>query len=249
MTSKLSYIDSGQGTPLVFIHGFCGSKDYWQDVIPLLESKRRVIALDLRGHGDTEPNGKEYEIEDLAQDVHQLTEELGLTDFYLFGHSLGGYITLAYAEAYPEKLAGISLIHSTAFPDDEKCKEGRLQAAQSIKENGVKSFVEGLVPKLFVDKESADVERAIQIGLNTSASGAVGALGAMRRRKDRNDVLKQAKVPVLLVAGEKDEVISSEKTFSVHGPLIKEVVLKESGHMGMFEETEKLAEEILAFTE
>jgi len=249
MTGKLSYIDSGQGTPLVFLHGFCGSKDYWQDLLPLLETKRRVIALDLRGHGDTEPNGKEYEIEDLTRDVHQLTEKLGLTDFYLLGHSLGGYITLAYAETYPDKLAGFSLIHSTAYPDDEKGKEGRLQAIQSIKENGVKNFVEGLVPKLFADKDNTGVEKAIQIGLKTSASGAVGALGAMRSRKDRNEVLKQAKVPVLLIAGGKDEVVSNEKTFSVQGPMIKEVVLKESGHMGMFEETEKLAEEILAFTE
>jgi 3-oxoadipate enol-lactonase len=239
--NKLSYLDSGKGKTVVLIHGFCGSNAYFQKVIPLLENEYRVIAIDLPGHGKSPVNGSDFSIEDIAMLLNELLDELSLEKVMMFGHSLGGYATLAFAEAYPEKLSGFSLIHSTAYPDDETGKKGRLASIEKIKTEGIEPFVNGLVPKLFAEDNDPAIESTKQIGYGTSIEGAIESLQAMRKRPDRNAVLEQTKVPVLLVAGKGDRIISPEKVFSVKSPFIHETLLESSGHLGMLEEPEKLA--------
>lgn len=250
MGVKLSYSDRGQGVPLMFLHGFCGSRDYWEDLVPLLEKERRVITPDLRGHGKSGmPSEEPQSIEQMASDVHMLAEELALGSFFLFGHSMGGYISLAYAERWPGDLAGLSLIHSTAYPDDEMGKKGRTESIMTVREKGIAPFVSRLVPNLFADPGSPYIEKALKIGEMTSPQGAIGALEAMRERPARHEALKNPDVPVLLVAGELDRIVPPEKMFSVSGPHIEQAVLKGCGHMGMFENPALLAERILSFTD
>ncbi|MFJ7681904.1 alpha/beta fold hydrolase [Peribacillus butanolivorans] len=249
-SNKLSYIDSGEGkNTLLFIHGFCGSHGYWQDIISGLKDKYRVIAIDLPGHGASESLGASFTIEDMAVNIAAFLDEQQINQVYMFGHSLGGYITLSFAEQFAEKLSGFSLIHSTALPDDEAGKEGRLKSVEKIEIDGIPAFIDGLVPKLFAKSDDPNIENAKEIGYKTSESGAIGSLHAMRKRRDRNHVLKDTKLPVLLVAGEQDKVIPANKTFTVKGDHIKEVILKGSGHMGMLEAPGKLAEEIIRFVE
>ncbi|MGE7601475.1 alpha/beta fold hydrolase [Peribacillus sp. NPDC097675] len=248
--SKYSYIDSGEGKDtLLFIHGFCGSREYWQKVLPKLKEKYRVIAVDLRGHGASDSNAGSFSIEDLAEDVALFLEEQSIEKVYLFGHSLGGYITLAFAERYPDKLNGFSLVHSTAFPDDEAGKEGRMSSIEKIETAGMPAFIDGLIPKLFADQDDPHIELVKKIGYQTRETGAIGSLHAMRNREDKNYVLKDTELPVLLVAGEKDKVIPPEKTFSVKGKHIREVILESCGHMGMLEAPDQLAREIERFVE
>jgi 3-oxoadipate enol-lactonase len=248
--SKLSYIDTGKGNKtLLFIHGFCGSHEYWSDIIAELKDEYRVVAVDLRGHGSSEEIGKSFSIEDMAADIASFLEELKIGQVYMFGHSLGGYVTLAFAERFPGKLSGFSLIHSTAFPDDEAGKEGRLKSVEKIEMDGITAFIDGLVPKLFAHSDDPNIEHTKEIGYKTSESGAIGSLHAMRNRTDRNHVLKDTKLPVLLVAGEQDKVIPAEKTFSVKGSHINEVILEGSGHMGMLEAPNRLIEEIIRYVE
>ncbi|MGE7184694.1 alpha/beta fold hydrolase [Peribacillus sp. NPDC006672] len=248
--SKLSYIDTGKGNKtLLFIHGFCGSHEYWRNIIAELKDEYRVVAVDLRGHGASEEIGASFSIVDMAADIASFMEEQGIGQVYMFGHSLGGYITLAFAERFPGKLSGFSLIHSTALPDDEAGKEGRLKSVGKIEMDGIPAFIDGLVPKLFANSNDPNIEHTKEIGYKTSESGAIGSLHAMRNRTDRNHVLKETKLPVLLVAGEKDKVIPAEKTFSVKGSHIYEVILEGSGHMGMLEAPSRLAEEIIRYVE
>ncbi|MFE4707492.1 alpha/beta fold hydrolase [Peribacillus simplex] len=247
---KLSYIDTGKGNEtLLFIHGFCGSHEYWSDIIAELKDEYRIIAVDLRGHGASEEIGGSFSIEDMAADIASFLEELEIGQVYMFGHSLGGYITLAFAERFPGKLSGFSLVHSTAFPDDETGKEGRLKAVEKIESEGIPAFIDGLIPKLFANSDDPNIDHIKEIGYKTSEIGAIGSLHAMRNRIDRNHVLKDTKLPVLLVAGEQDKVIPVDKTFSVKGSHIKEVILKGSGHMGMLEAPSRLIEEIIRFVE
>ncbi|PJN90055.1 alpha/beta fold hydrolase [Bacillus sp. mrc49] len=249
-SSKLSYIDTGKGTKtLLFIHGFCGSREYWNDIVSKLKDDFRIVAVDIRGHGESEPNAASFSIEDMANDIASVLEKLGIDQVYMFGHSLGGYITLAFAERFPGKLSGFSLVHSTALPDDEAWKEGRLKSIETIEAKGIPAFIDGLVPKLFAQSEDPRIEQTKEIGYKTSESGAIGSLHAMRNRVDRNHVLKETKLPVLLVAGEQDKVITPEKTFSVKGSHIQEITLEGSGHMGMLETPRRLAEEIRRFVE
>lgn len=247
----LAYQDSGEGDAIVLLHGFCGSHAYFDKIIPTLSENNRVIVPDLPGHGDsTFPKGN-YEMEYMADTLKELLDGLNLDKVTLFGHSLGGYITLAFAEKYEERLHGYSLIHSTALPDSEEAKEGRDAAIEKVELEGVPALIEGLVPKLFapenMETHSKDVEKAKNIGYETTTEGAIGMLKAMKNRPDRNHVLKNSKLPALLIAGEKDQVIPPGKTFSVHKDSISQALIKGAGHMSMMEKPEILISEIQDF--
>ncbi|MDF2067203.1 alpha/beta hydrolase [Bacillus sp. Cr_A10] len=243
-SSSVAYIDEGQGEVLFLIHGFCGSSAYWSRVVPLLANQYRVIAIDLPGHGESEVQDNVNQIDDYADFIHQFLDSLELDKVTMLGHSLGGYITLAFAEKYSERLNGFSLIHSTGFPDSEEAKKGRDTSALKIDDEGIEVFVDGLIPKLFapnnVKSHQNLVEEAIKIGYSTSPIGAKNALMAMRDRKDRREIINITKLPVVLVAGAEDQLIPSEKTFTAYGVNIKQVVLKDVGHMSMYEAPKEL---------
>lgn len=247
------YTEQGEGQAIVLLHGFCGSSDYWTSVAPELARHYRVITPDLRGHGQSHIVNPSFRIEDMAQDVVQLLDELQVEQAIVFGHSLGGYITLALAEQDAGRLQGFSLVHSTANPDAEVAKENRLKAVQTIQEQGIVPFVDGLIPKLFAPDHVQSmpdlVERCKQIGYRTSTEGAVGASLAMRERPDRNHVLASTQLPVLLVAGEADQIVPPDKLFTVSGPHIQQAVLSSAGHMGMMETPDAFIEVIHRFAQ
>lgn len=251
MEETLGFDEQGSGVPVVLLHGYCGSRRYWSDVVPHLAGRYRVIAPDLRGHGASPAPEGIYTMEELAADTVRLLDKLGIAKAYLFGHSLGGYVTLAFAELYPERLLGFGLIHSTPLPDTEAGKEGRLKAAGQIRSEGVKLFVDGLVPKLFAPQNrtamAGKVTAAKEIGYGTSQQGAVGCALGMRERPDRTNVLRRTGVPVLLAAGEHDEVVPPERRFPVARPGLKSVTLPGVGHMSMMENPERLCGELTAF--
>jgi pimeloyl-ACP methyl ester carboxylesterase len=249
---QLAYVEAGTGEAVVLLHGLCGSSAYWEKLIPMLSTHYRVIAPDLRGHGESSsPDRGPYAMEQFADDLAALLDSLGIAKIALFGHSLGGYVTLAFAEKYPDRLHAFSLVHSTAFPDSEEAKEGRSKAAESIRAHGMKPYMATLAPKLFAPAHLAtlvqEVAQVRSIGENTSPLGAIHTLLGMRERPDRNHVLREAAVPVLLVAGEYDQVFAPEKTFSVKAAHITEVLLKDAGHISMLETPEKLYEAMRAF--
>jgi 3-oxoadipate enol-lactonase len=241
---EMMYEDRGSGKAVVLLHGFCGSSMYWQYVISELEKNYRVIAPDLRGHGKTSVPEGTYTMESMADDIAQLLQKLNISEAVLFGHSLGGYIALAFAEKYAERLRGLSLVHSTAFPDDEKGKEGREKGMESIRKNGMKPFINGLIPKLFAPEHAASmddqVKTAKKIGWETNPNGAINTLKGMKERPDRNHVLSASSVPVLLIAGTEDQIIPVEKVFSVEKPHISPLKIEGNGHMSMFEAPNQL---------
>ncbi|MGG4497906.1 alpha/beta fold hydrolase [Brevibacillus reuszeri] len=248
---KIAYVEEGKGEAVILLHGFCGSSGYWKKVMPLLAESHHVIAVDLRGHGASLAPDEPYTMERFAEDIALFIDELGLPRVHLFGHSLGGYVTLAFAEKYVDKLASFGLIHSTSYPDDEAAKENRDKGATSIRENGIEPFIKALVPKLFAKGHVATMPEEVQmtkeIGLSTIPIGAINTLRGMRDRADRTHVLRETSIPVLLVAGTEDQVIPAEKTFAVQGEKIKQVLLQNVGHMGMLEAPREMAEEIRAF--
>lgn len=240
----LHYIDQGSGETVVLLHGFCGSSQYWQYIMPTLANKYRVIAPDLPGHGQSEaPTGK-LTMEDYAEQIVQLIDQLQIEKCILLGHSMGGYITLAFAEKYPNRLNAFGLIHSSAYPDDDQGKAGRDKNIQLIRDKGNALFIHQLIPKLFAPQHIETMEDIIQhvekIGLQTSPEGAIAALESMRDRQDRNHVLVQSDLPILLVAGEHDLLIAPNKTFVLKGPKIAQLLIREAGHMSMYEASEQL---------
>jgi pimeloyl-ACP methyl ester carboxylesterase len=235
--ATIAYVDKGEGDAIVLLHGFCGSSMYWDTVIPALSENYREIAPDLPGHGESSSTLENYSIADIADIIKGLLDQLNIEKVTMFGHSLGGYITLAFAEKFSDQLNGFSLVHSTALPDSEEAKKGRTANVEKIKNDGIKPFIDGLVPKLFSlnHQDEGYVESAIQIGYLTPPQGAMSTLAAMRDRPDRNHVLETTSLPVLLIAGEQDQIIPAENTFSVTRNNIKQVLIENSGHMSMYE--------------
>lgn len=250
---QLAYEEIGeeQARSLVLLHGFCGSRAYWSALHKPLGAQYRVIIPDLRGHGQSGAPDAPYTIDAMADDVAALIRQLGLEKPIVLGHSLGGYITLALSEQNPQLLSGFGLIHSTAFPDTEPGKANRDKAIATIREQGIRPFVDGLIPKLFAPAHLASmadrVQAAVEIGYGTPPLGAIHTTEAMRDRVDRNHVLREASVPVLLVAGAQDQIIPVEKTFSVQGDHITQTRLETAGHMSLMESPDELSAILLSF--
>lgn len=247
----VSYNEKGKGSSIVLLHGFCGSNGYWDNVITKLSEHYRVIALDLPGHGESANLEGPVTIEDIADHIKDVLDYLNVPQVTMFGHSLGGYITLAFAEKFSQLVNGLSLIHSTAYPDSEEAKKGREAGVEKVKKEGISAFIDGLIPKLFspdnIEKNQNDITTAKEIGYTTSSQGVMKTLIAMKNRPDRNRVLEKAEIPVLLIAGEKDQIIPSDKTFSVSKSNIKHVLIKDSGHMSMYENPTELINKMIEF--
>ncbi|MCR8631399.1 alpha/beta fold hydrolase [Paenibacillus radicis (ex Xue et al. 2023)] len=249
--TRYSYTEKGEGEAVVLLHGFCGSSSYWNKLLPLLPNHYRVIAPDLRGHGSSEAPDGDYTMEVFAEDLAQLLQHLKVEQAIVLGHSLGGYVTLAFAERYPGMLKAFGLIHSTAYPDSDAGKEGRIKGMETIREKGLPVFIGGLIPKLFapehVKSMPEEVREATAIGESANPDGAIRTLEGMRTRPDRNAVLEDASIPVLLVAGVHDQIIPLDRAFSVSGGRIVQRQIEAAGHMSMVEAPEKLANVIVEF--
>jgi 3-oxoadipate enol-lactonase len=242
--TEIAYLDKGQGPAVVLIHGFCGSSSYWEHIIPELSKDYRVIAPDLRGHGRSSAGMETNTMELLADDIAALLTHLQLDQVIVFGHSLGGYVTLALVERHPHLIQKFSLVHSTTLPDSFEAKLKRSQGVQNIREHGIVPFVDGLIPKLFAEAHlvtMADkVKATIKLGYLTSPIGAMNSLDGMRIREERNHVLRDHHIPVLLVAGSEDLIIPAERVFTVTASHIHQVIIEDVGHMSMLEAPEQL---------
>lgn len=250
---KLHFSESGQGEPIILLHGFLGSSAYWDEVIPLLSRHYRCIVPDLRGHGHSPVSTKPYSIEAMAADVVALLDELQLEQATILGHSMGGYITLALVEHYPSYVKAWGLIHSTGYEDTEEGKQKRLNAITQIRTTGIIDFVDGFAEGLFaphlVYKLPESVLKVKEIGYITSPEGGCGAAAAMRERPERLSIIQNATVPVLLIAGEYDSIAPPDRMFISDQPHVTAAVIPDIGHMSMMEAPEQLVNIIHDFME
>ncbi|MHA6480603.1 alpha/beta fold hydrolase [Paenibacillus sp. strain BS8-2] len=253
---ELAYFDSQEEADdrpvIVLLHGYCGSSSYWELVVSELSQSARVIAPDARGHGlSAAPAYEIYVMEAFAQDVEELLAQLGIEQAVLLGHSLGGYITLSYAEKFGSRLSGFGLIHSTTLSDSEAAKANRDKAAAAIESDGIEAFVEGLIPKLFAADRIGDlaieVARSKEIGRAASQHGAAATARGMKERTERGFIIRETKLPVLIVAGAKDGIIPAESAYAATGETTRIVELVEAGHMSMMECPEALTAAIRDF--
>ena len=113
----LFYKEYGQGTPVIFLHGFPFDHSIWEPLVPLLSKDARMILPDLRGFGRSPVTEDIYSMRLLAEDVLHLMDHLKIEKAVLVGHSMGGYVSLAFAHAYPGRLLGLGLVATQAAAD------------------------------------------------------------------------------------------------------------------------------------
>lgn len=241
--------ESGTGQPLILLHGFCETSDIWNEFVPRLSDRFRVICPDLPGFGKSKILKTPFSIGDVAAEIALWMRELDITRSVLVGHSLGGYVTLAIANKHEEMLAGIGLFHSTALSDTEEKKLNRNKVIDFVTRNGVKPYIDTFVPGLFYDKNSPVMEKVSELLSKASPEALTAYLAAMRDRPDQTVLVARFPKPVLFLCGDKDELISVESVQKQAKTAQKGTlrILQETGHMGMFESPVKSAREVAQF--
>jgi pimeloyl-ACP methyl ester carboxylesterase len=242
--ARIFYNVSGSGDTLVLLHGFCEDQNIWELLIPPLAQQYKLILIDLPGFGKSEGLKDIPSVESYAESVSAVLKQEGISGCSMIGHSLGGYVTLAFAEKYPQMLYGIGLFHSQPYPDDDARKEARLKAKQFVKEVSSSRYVGELMGNLFSpefkQQYPQSVSEIIKRYQATKPVGIIYALDAMRTRKDRTEMLKAFRKDVLYLVAEKDNVIPYQKSLAMAhlSPKSEVILLKNSSHMGMIEEPE-----------
>lgn len=232
---NLAYTRRGQGMPLALVHGYPLDHSIWNEVAPLLEDRFDLILPDLRGFGESQSVDTIYGVADLAADILGLLDHLGLKQVALAGHSMGGYVALAFARAYPARVHSLGLVSSQALADSPDRKAGRYKTAAEVAEKGVGIVAESMTPKLSADLRVQTYVQAL-IEEQTRA-GVTGALKAMAERSDSTDWLVSLKAPLVLVHGEADALIPFECAREIKAaiPAAQLFGLKHAGHMPMME--------------
>ena len=245
MSKAIIYTDKGAGSVVVFVHGFCESKDIWIPFAEKLSMHYRVICIDLPGFGESLLDREQISMEWFADEVHQLMKLLSIHTFTFVGHSLGGYIGLAYAEKYAHYLNGICLFHSTAYADSDERKINRDKTVAFIHKYGTDMFTQSFIEPLFLLQNRQILKNEIAelklIAKQSSEKGIIATTKAMRDRPDRSNVLATLKIPVLLIGGKNDATIPIEKLKELAklSEVIQLAEIEDCGHMGMYEQKEK----------
>ena len=253
-STALHIADSGVGEKcVVLLHGYLESMYVWDDFAPLLTPSVRVITVDIPGHGISEVKGEVHTMEMVADVLHQMLKSLEIERVTMVGHSMGGYVALAFCARYPEQLDGLVLLSSTPNPDTEAKRENRRREIALVRA-GKKDALARVAPEAGFAEQNRrrlrsyidDLTECVHI---TEDDGIVALLGGMMERADQNEMLRKSAVPQLFILGKKDGYIPVEVAEEIvaNHPQAQVAWLEESGHMGFIEEPETCAEALLKF--
>ncbi len=250
---KVKYSDLGKGNAIVLLHGYLETGEVWRPLEKLLAINHRVLTVDLPGHGGSEVTAETHTVEYMAEAVRAVIKESGEKKVLLAGHSLGGYVTLAFAEKYPELLSGYVLFHSHPFADSPEAKAKRKREIFVVRAGRKNMMYPASISMMFaeqnLEKMPAALARSKEIASQNSAEGIIAMLNGMMARPSRSSVVESGTVPLLWILGRHDLYFSSEKALGdikIPGNA-RVVILENSGHLGFVEETDLTAELVNEF--
>jgi len=252
---KIHYTDQGMGQVIILLHGYLETSEVWDIFSQKLAAKYRVISPDLPGHGQSDIFKETHTMEHMAEIIKELLESLEIGKAFLAGHSLGGYVALAFAERFPDKLSGYCLLHSHPLADSPEALEKRTREINLVMAGKKDLMYPENVAKMFatsnLKKFNASLERAKQIASSIKGEGIIAVLKGMMARPSRLAIMEEGKVPCLWILGAMDNYIDCEQAQKkVKLPQNAElVILKNSGHMGFIEEQEKSLEILMEFVD
>ncbi len=244
---SLAYTRRGHGAPLVLIHGYPLDSSIWGDVVPLLETHFDLILPDLRGLGHSQATESAYTMDDLAADLAGLLDHLQIESAFVAGHSMGGYASLAFAQAYPSRVRGLALVASQAAADSPERKAGRYSTVQQVIEHGVAPVVDAMTSKFTADPRLQVFARGLME--KQAAAGVIGSLKAMAERQDTLVMLAKASFPLTLIHGDADALIPLERAREIKStvPRARLVELAGIGHLPMMEDPQATAAALMQF--
>ena len=242
MAEKLSYEIVGKGDPLVCLHAYGLDHTEWLEAAHLLKSDFTIILPDIRGHGGSSSPPGEYSMPDLAGDVVLMLDRLKIDQAYFAGHSMGGYIMLALAKCFPERMSGLAMVASHAYTDSPEKMQSRLEAIEKVKEFGPLEVPSGMADLLSDDPKVREFCR--EKIKRMDSFGVMGVLAAMAHRDDSVEFLKSFIQPLGIIAGANDHFIPLETCREMKRLLKPKlyVELDNCGHMPMMENPQAVAQ-------
>lgn len=237
---RIAFSDTGEGPCLVFLHGFTESSTIWRRFIRNLSQRFRVVAVDLPGCGLSDCLDEVHSMELMADAVKRVLLARGIRQCVMAGHSMGGYVTLAFARLYPKMLKGICILHSHPFADSPEVLRNRERSIDLIKSdkfNFVLQFIPALFPEGTADKYRKQIDALIREASGLSKEAILAAMIGMKERKDSVQTVKNLTIPILWILGMKDSKMPTERT----GEMIllashsQSLILRHVAHMSFFE--------------
>jgi pimeloyl-ACP methyl ester carboxylesterase len=231
---------SGSGKAVVFLHGFMESLSIWEKFKETLSESYQIITVDLPGHGCSEQIATVHTMEMMADSVKSVLDSLKISECVIIGHSMGGYVALAFSKSFPVMVKGLGLFHSTASADTPEVKVNRDRMIKAVKQNKA-GFIRQFMPSLFSEynrmKFKKEIEWLTLMSVNMTKHSIIAAIEGMKLRTEKIDFLKTAKFRVLYISGKNDTRIPPEIILQQASiPLFTEVYILEGvGHMGFIE--------------
>jgi len=250
---RIHYSDSGNGTVIVLLHGYLESSEVWNGFAEKLKSEFRIISVDLPGHGLSDVYGEVHSMEFMATAVKNLVDSLDLKKVFLLGHSMGGYVALAFLELFPEYLLGYCLFHSQPFADTPAALEKRRREIEIVKAGKKNMMYPDNVIRMFapsnLEKFSDSLRKSKDIASQIPGEGITAVLNGMMIRPSRLSFMEDGKIPCLWILGLMDNYIPCNiiRANVNLPPNARVIVLKESGHLGFIEEEENSLRAITEF--
>lgn len=242
---ELSYQRLGRGPVLTLLHGHPLDHSIWEQVAPLLADSFDLVIPDLRGFGRSASPPGPYSIADMAGDIAGLLKQLGITQSALVGHSMGGYIALAYCRAFPQQVRALGLVSSQVGADPPDRRPARYEMAARVEMHGMQVIAETFPEKL---TSSPDLQPQLrQIILRQGARGVAESLRAMAERQDSTGLLARFRFPVVFIHGGADVVIPVERAREASRLMPRSclVEIERAGHMPMLEDPQRTARALL----
>ncbi|MGB1041927.1 MAG: alpha/beta fold hydrolase [Tenacibaculum sp.] len=240
--SNIAYTDIGKGNAVVLLHGFLENSTMWSNFVSELSTKNRVVCIDLLGHGNTDCIGYLHTMDVMADAVKEVLNHLRLRRVSFIGHSMGGYVALAFADKYLKNVKSLCLLNSTAQADTEERKVLRLRACEMAKTN-YEALVKMSISNLFAANTRSlfakDINELKKEALKTPVQGYIAATKGMRLRKNNETVLKQIDKR-LIISGKKDPIIAVDLIKDEAERTKTPIRFLANGHMSFIEDKEAL---------
>jgi len=241
--TQLNVEDHGSGSPLLLIHGFPLNLEMWRPQIEVLSRNNRIIAVDLRGHGQSPPTPGPYSMDLLADDCAAVLETLGVQGpAVICGLSMGGYISFAFYLRFPHLVSGLILAATRAGADTDQARAKREKAIAETELKGTQPVLDNMLPILMAPatyQEKPELVQSVdQILSKTSAKGVLSALQGMKARPDSTETLGQITVPTLIIHGLEDQIISLDESRIMHAGIQNSQleIIPDAGHLPNLEQ-------------
>lgn len=251
-TSQMHYNKTGSGPCLVLLHGFPESSTLWRCVADALAASFTLIMPDFPGSGDT-PLEQATSLAQMADAAKDILNAEQIEKAVIAGHSMGGYVAFQFAATYPERVQGLSIIHSTPVADDDEKKANRRKAIDLIRKGGKSAFIKQMVTNLFPESfriaHPGVVDEQINLSMQVNEDALVNYYEAMIGRNDHSAMLSAFQPPIQWIIGTEDTVIPYKKILSkcIQSRINFVTFYNNCGHMSMLECPEKLIADLTAF--